>query len=506
MYKPRSDMRESQTVGVERIVNNPSNMLTLDMGLGKTVTTLTAIRDLLDMSFVHRVLVIGPLMVVENTWPTEIETWAHTRALTYEVLTGSPDRRESRVKMYADIHLVNNENLQWLIDFWGADWPYDMLVIDEISRFKNPNKENKPSKGKVEKYLLNPKTRQNPNGLEKPTSQLTRFGALCRVRRYFDRVVGLTGTPSPNGLIDIWSQYYLLDRGERLGLDFFAYRARFFEPNFSGYKWMLRDGSFELIVDRIKDITLSMRAKDWIELPPRIDNIVKVTLPKNVMAAYKRFEKSMLLEEHDIEAVNNGVLTGKLLQLANGSVYDEDRNAVQIHDRKLDALESIIEEANGSPVLVAYSYEFDLTKLRKRFPQAVVLNEDDTAIRRWNAGEISLLLAHPQSAGHGINIQFGGNICVFYGLPWSLEYYQQFGARLHRSGQTRAVIVHHIIAEGTVDERVLEVLADKGATQDMLIDATLYVGLRKAPPLERYKREAPRPGSMISDEELAELV
>lgn len=467
--RPRSALRHYQNVGVEAITSQPYNMLTLDMGLGKTITTLTAIRDLLDMFFVRRVLVVGPLMVVENSWPDEIEAWAHTRALTYEVLTGSPERREARARLEADIHFINNENLPWLIEFWGDDWPYDMLVIDEISRFKNPIKRKDPPKSEVKEYLLNPK------GKTKPKSKLTRFGELCTVRKYIDRVVGLTGTPAPNGMIDIWSQYYLLDRGERLGFDFYAFRARFFESDYMGYKYILREGSFEQIVERISDITLSMRAGDWLELPERINNIVKVTLPPKVMKKYKDFARTMVLEEHDIEAVNNGVLTGKLLQLANGSVYDEDRNVIEIHDRKLEALENIIADAAGKPVLVAYSYEFDLEKLRKRFPKAVVLGEDSTAIKRWNAGEIEIMLAHPQSAGHGINIQQGGNICVFYGLPWSLEYYQQFAARLHRSGQVSdTVTIHHIIAEGTVDERVMEVLAQKGANQDMLIQATLY--------------------------------
>lgn len=470
LTRSRADLRPYQGVVVDSIYRNPLNMLTLQMGLGKTVATLTAIRDLLDSFLIRRVLVVGPLLVVENTWPEEIETWDHTRVLTYEVLTGSPERREARARMDADIHFINKENIPWLVEFWGDDWPYDMLVVDEISGYKNPAKENKPGKAAMKAHL------EDPKRVPKPTPTLTRFGALCRVRKHFDRVVGLTGTPAPNGLLDIWSQYYLLDQGRRLGFEFYAYRARYFESDYMGYKYSLREGCFDVIVERIKDITLAMRAEDWITLPERIDNVVKVTLPPKVMKRYKAFERTMILEaeEGDIEAVNSGVLTGKLLQLANGSVYNEDRDPIEIHDLKLDALEAIIEEAAGQPVLVAYSYQFDLEKLRKRFKHAVVLGEDETAIKRWNNGEIQLLLAHPQSAGHGLNIQRGGHICVFYGLPWSLEFYQQFAARLHRSGQINTVIIHHIIAEGTVDERVMEVLGDKEVTQDMLIDATLY--------------------------------
>lgn len=492
--KTRADLREYQLVGINKITSSlfgksPCAMLTLDMGLGKTITTLTAALDLLNSFLVRRVLVVGPLLVVENSWPDEIESWAHTRVLTYEVLTGDPERREARARMDADIHFVNKENLPWLIEFWGDDWPYDMLVIDEISGFKNPAKENKPSKKEAQAYLLDPKN------VPKPKARKTRFGSLCKVLKYVDVVVGLTGTPAPNGLLDIWSQYYILDRGERLGSEFYAYRARYFESDYKGYKWSIRPGSFELITERIADITLSMRAEDWLTLPDRIDNVVRVTLPPRVMKRYREFEHTMILEagETEIEAVNNGVLTGKLLQLANGSVYDAERNVVEIHNLKLDALDTIIEEADGKPVLVAYCYEFDLEKLRKRYKHAVVLGEDPDAIRNWNAGKVQLMLAHPQSAGHGINIQHGGHICVFYGLPWSLEFYQQFAARLHRSGQKNTVIIHHIIASDTVDERVMEVLAEKDATQEMLIDATLY----RAPRLPKTK---------VEDVELAELI
>jgi len=464
----RADLRLYQNVGIERTLLSEGIMLAMDPGLGKTGLTLTAIRDLIDRQEIARVLIVAPLLVAEETWPSEIESWQHTRVLSYEVLTGSTERRETRARIPADIHIVNKENLAWLVEFWGDDWPYDMLVLDEASTFKNPKKFNKPTKKAAEKYLL------DPENVARPKRKLTRFGCLCKVRRHFDKVVLLTGTPAPNGLLDLWSQYYLIDGGKRLGDDFERYRRRWFESDYMGYKWTAREGALEEITKRIADVTFSLKAEDWLELPPRIDNIIKVHLPDKVMAQYRAFERTMLLEEHDIEAINNGVLTGKLLQLANGSVYNEDQEAIEIHDMKLDALEALIDEANGQPVLVAYSYQFDLDKLRKRFPKAVVLGDQDGTVAKWNRGEIPILLAHPAAAAYGLNLQHGGHISVWYGLPWSLEYYIQFNARLHRSGQIESVIIHHILAAGTVDERVLEALGEKDAEQEAVIRATLY--------------------------------
>lgn len=289
-------------------------------------------------------------------------------------------------------------------------------------------------------------------------------------------MVELTGTMAPNGLLDIWSLYYLLDQGERLYNSFSKYRSRWFESDYMGFNYTLRPGAFTEIVERVKDITLSMKTEDYIDMPPVLTNVLKVRLPPKVMKQYKDFERTLLLEEHDIEAVNNGVLTNKLLQLANGSVYDEEGRVIEIHDLKLAALDSVIEEANGAPVLVAYSYEFDLVKLRKRYPRAEVVGEAPNLQKRWNAGEIPILLAHPASAGHGLNLQYGGNITVWYGLNWSLELYQQLNKRLHRPGQRETVVIHHIVAEGTVDERVMQVLPEKDATQDALVEATKYRG------------------------------
>lgn len=481
-----SDLRISQNKIVEGIMANEGYMVAADMGVGKTGAALTSIRMLLDTFQAVHVLVIAPLLVAEETWPDEIEVWGHTAVLDYEVLTGPPERREQRARRLPELSIINRENVPWLIQLWGDDWPYDTVFIDEISSFKNPTKRNKPTKKVVEEATARiiaelPKGMEPEEieqavvkGLKKVRGELTRFGSLCKVRKYIDRVVGMTGTPSPNGMLDIWSQYYLLDQGLRLGSSFSSYRTRWFDGDYMGYKYSLRGGAFEQIVERISDITISMKTEDFVDMPPVVYNTVPVKLPPKVMDAYKKFERTLLLEEHDIEAVNSGVLTGKLLQLANGSVYDEEGGVVEIHSLKLDALDHIIEEAAGAPVLVAYSYQFDLEKLKKRYPKAEVVGEAKNVVKRWNEGKIQLLLAHPQSAGHGLNLQYGGCITVWYGLCWSLEYYQQLNKRLHRPGQTRTVFIHHIVAEGTMDERVMAVLPDKDATQNALLEATKY--------------------------------
>jgi SNF2 family DNA or RNA helicase len=484
--RPRSSLRGSQVSVAERIVNEKELMLSMGMGLGKTGTALTAFRDLLDTFQVRHILVIAPLLVAEETWPEEIETWEHTSVLDYEVLTGPPDRREQRAKRLPEISIINTENVTWLIELWGDDWPYDMVCVDEISRFKNPSKKTKPTKVAIQK-IIDETLRSLPKGtlpedaelavakaVKKAQRNPTRFGALCKVRKQIDRVIGLTGTMAPNGLLDIWSQFYLLDQGQRLGSTFNAFRTRWFESDYMGFKYAIRPGSFEQIVERIKDITVSMKTEDYADMPPVLHNVLKVRLPKKVMDQYRKFEKTLMLEEHDIEAVNNGVLTGKLLQLANGSVYDENGDAIEVHSLKMDALDRVIEEAAGAPVLVAYSYQFDLEKLRKKYPHAEVVGEAANLQKRWNNKEISILLAHPQSAGHGLNLQYGGHVTVWYGLCWSLEYYQQLNKRLHRPGQTETVIIHHIVAEGTVDDRVMAVLPEKDATQNALVEATLY--------------------------------
>lgn len=487
--RKQTELRKSQHKIADMIVSHPEYMVAADMGIGKTGATLTAVRRLLDTLVVDYVLIIAPLLVAEEVWPEEIEAWEHTRCFDYEVLTGAPERREQRALRLPELSIINRENVPWLVAFWerNGGWPYSMVVVDEMSSFKNPTRRNKPTPKVIEESMAEtlrtlPKTMSDEakeaavaKALKKVKGELTRFGRLCTVRKHIDRFVGLTGTPAPNGMLDIWPQYFLLDQGQRLFSSISKYRTRWFDGDYNGYKYTLRHGAFDEIVAKISDITISMKTEDFTDMPAVVYNTVKVKLPPAVMKAYKKFERTLMLEEHDIEAVNSGVLTGKLLQLANGSVYDEEKTPIEIHSLKLDALDRIIEEAAGAPVFVAYSYQFDLAKLKKKYPKAEVVGEAKNVSKRWNNGEIAILLAHPQSAGHGLNLQYGGCITVWYGLCWSLEYYQQFNKRLHRPGQTETVFIHHIVAEGTMDETVMEVLPEKDATQNALIEATKWV-------------------------------
>lgn len=486
--RKESELRISQRKIVQGILANPSYMVAADMGIGKTGGSLSAFRILLDRLIVTNILVIAPLLVAEEVWPEEIEIWEHTRCFDYEVLTGPPERREQRARRLPELSIINRENVQWLVELWGDDWPYDMVCVDEMSSFKNSKRRNNPTKVVIEQTIAET-MRKLPKGMDpediedavakalgKVKGELTRFGRLCTVRKHIDRFIGLTGTPAPNGMEDLWSQYFLLDQGQRLFSSITKFRTRWFQKDYAGFKYSLCNGSFEAIVKAISDITISMKTEDFTDMPDIVYNTVRVKLPPKVMQAYKKFERTLKMDEHDIEAVNSGVLTGKLLQLANGSVYDNDGNVVEIHSLKLDALDRIIEEAAGAPVLVAYSYQFDLAKLKKKYPKAEVVGESKNVTKRWNNGEIAILLAHPQAAGHGLNLQYGGCITVWYGLCWSLEYYQQLNKRLHRPGQTETVFIHHIVAEGTMDETVMEVLPEKDATQDALIEATKWQG------------------------------
>ncbi len=481
------DLRISQNKIFECGVDNDIFMFAADMGIGKTAAVATLIDYRLWTLQNRHALVIAPLLVAEETWPNEFERWEHLHDLDYEVLTGDPERRKQRTLRLPPVSIINRENINWLIDFWGDKWPYDLVVIDEMSSFKNPKKRNKPTALAVQKEIERvmatmPKgfTQEDAEmatrkAVGKLRGQLTRFGGLCRVRSYIDCIYGMTGTPSPNGMEDIWSQYYLLDQGRRLESCITKYRTRFFEKSRDGFNYILRQGAFPMILERIKDITISMKTEDFTDMPDVVYNTIEVTLPPKVLKTYRRLAREMCLKEMDVEAVNNGVLTGKLLQLANGSVYNDDGDVVEVHDLKLEALDRVIEEAAGAPVLVAYSYQFDLEKLRKRYPQAEVAGEVKNLEKRWNAGEIPILLAHPQAAGHGLNLQYGGHIMVWYGLCWSLEYYQQMCKRLRRPGQEKIVFIHHLVAKGTVDERVMQVLPEKEATQDALMEATRWV-------------------------------
>ncbi|MFD1203574.1 SNF2-related protein [Sporosarcina contaminans] len=436
-----------QAYAINEVIEKPEIGLFLDMGLGKTVTTLTAITELLHNRFeVHKVLVIAPKRVAEDTWSRETEKWEHTKYLRVAKVLGPQKDRKAALEKKADLYVINRENVDWLVQHYGKDWPFDMVVIDELSSFKSPSAK--------------------------------RFKQLRKVRPFIKRIVGLTGTPAPNSLIDLWPQVYLLDRGERLGTTITGYRNQYFNPGrrdpskFIVYTWEPKDGAEEAIHERIGDICISMKAKDYLQLPERIDNVISVQLSPKERELYKRLERDKLLEfdGQDVVANNAAGLIGKLLQLSNGEIYDDTGETVHIHDRKLDALEEVIEESQGQPILLFYSYKHDRDRILERFKFAEELNQDDS-ISRWNKGEIPLLIAHPASAGHGLNLQDGGHIIVWFGLTWSLELYQQANARLDRQGQKNSVIVHHLLVEDSADEQVLKVLQGKEQGQDALLEA-----------------------------------
>lgn len=427
-------------------VEKPNIGLLLEMGLGKTVITMTAIQELMyDCFEVSRVLIIAPKRVAEDTWTREHEKWDHLKDLRISKVLGNEQQRILALRTEADIYVIGRDNVKWLVETYQRrkKWPFDMIVVDELSSFKNP--------------------------------QAQRFRALRKVLPHTKRVVGLTGTPSPNGLMDLWAEIYLLDRGERLGGTIGAYRETYFRPGarngYTTYKWEPIRGAQEVIEKKISDICISMSAADYLQLPKRIDNVIPVKLSVSEMAAYKRMEEEQLLriDDEDIAALNAAAVMGKLLQIANGSVYSVDNVPVKIHEAKLDALSEIV-DTTDSPVLVFYSYKHDLSAIRERIPEARTL-ETEKDIADWNAGKIKVLLAHPASVGYGLNLQEGGHTIVWYGLTWSLELYQQANARLHRQGQEKPVIIHHLIATGTVDEQVMRALQSKDVTQASLMRA-----------------------------------
>jgi len=439
----RDNLHEYQNRAIDFIKEKERCALFLDMGLGKSVSTLTAISDLKDSFALSKTLVIAPLRVANSTWAQEVSKWKHLNHLKVSVCTGPEKARRSALHRDADIYVINRENVVWLVDLYKKKWPFDCVVIDESSSFKNPSAK--------------------------------RFRALKKILPYTNFMVLLTGTPSPNSLMDLWPQMYAVDFGERLGRTITGFRQRFFEQDFMGHRYTIRDGCAEKIHNLISDKVISMDAEDYLDLPDRIDLDVEVELPSAVMKKYRELEKTLLAQldtGEEIEAVSAAALANKMLQFANGAAYhDEYKNWAELHKEKLDALSDIVEDNPDENILVAYNYKFDLERLQKRFPKSVVLDKQQDTIDRWNRGEIKMLLAHPASAGHGLNLQSGGALSVWFGLNWSLELYQQFNARLHRQGQTRPVRIVHIIAKGTIDERVVKVLTDKNANQSALLSA-----------------------------------
>jgi SNF2 family DNA or RNA helicase len=438
----REALHAYQRVMIDWIKTRPGCALYCEMGLGKSICVLTALVDLIATFDTARVLIIAPLRVARHTWPAEIARWMHTRGLFYTVLTGSPATREAKLRDSATIHIINRELVEWLVKFWGKRWPYDTVVIDESSSFKSP--------------------------------RAKRFKALKKERPYINRLIELTGTPASNGLLDLWSQVYLIDKGERLGRTYSGFRDAYFESDYMGYNWTPRPFAHHAIYKKLDDVCLTLTADDYLTLPERIDNIVTVEMPKRARAQYRELERECLLEIEDdtITAFNAATLTGKLRQCANGALYTDENGAwAKVHDAKLDALGDIIEEAAGAPLLVAYEFKSDCARIKEWFKHARLFDADVRTLDDWNAGKIPLLIAHPASAGHGLNLQAGGHIVAWFGLPWSLELYQQFNARLHRQGQEKPVFVHHVVTEGTVDEIVLAALGEKDVGQRDLLSA-----------------------------------
>lgn len=445
-----SDLKDYQRRAAQHVLEHPGAALWLQMGLGKTVATLTAISELIQGIECHRCLVVAPKRVVSRVWPKELDgRWQHLQGLSYTVLRGTPAQRQAKLAEPTDIHIINYELLLWLVKQL-KHWPYDLVVLDESTKVKNNSSK--------------------------------RFKALRRVRGATQRIVELTGTPSPNGLHDLWSQIYLLDGGIRLGKTVTAFRDRWFDriPMGDFVKWHPKPTAQREIQERCSDICLSMRAEDYLTLDKLITNTVEVELDPQTYERYREFEREMFLElaqDTEIEAMNAAALTTKCLQIANGAIYTDDQGSwSEVHSAKLDALEEIVEEA-GSPVIVVYQYQHDLVRLRQRFPQGEILRDTQETEDAWNEGRIPVLFAHPDSAGHGLNLQHGGNVITFFGLTWNLESYQQIIERIGptrqaQSGYQRPVFVHHIVAINTVDEQVLERVNTKRDVQDLLMKAT----------------------------------
>ncbi len=430
-----------QQYAIDFIENHETAAVLLDMGLGKTAITLTALNDLLFDSFeISRALVIAPLRVARYTWPQEIAKWEHLKDIRYSVAVGTEKERLAALATPANLYIINRENVAWLVE--KTDFTYDTIVIDELSSFKNWNSK--------------------------------RFKSLMKVRPLAKRAIGLTGTPSGNGLMDLFAEFKVLDMGKRLGRYITRYREAYFMPDKRNgqvvFSYIPQPGAEEQIYEKISDITISMKAADHLPMPKLIESEYTVQMDKAEREIYDEMCEQMTIQGEEVTAANAGVLSGKLCQMANGAVYTDGGGVLRIHDRKLDALEDIIESMNGKPLLVAYWFKHDAERIEKRFP-AVRLDSDDT-ISRWNKGEIPVALIHPASAGHGLNLQSGGSTLVWFGITWSLELYQQTVARLYRQGQTaKTVVVQHIVTQGTIDRRILAALKQKDKTQAALIEA-----------------------------------
>ena len=483
----RSQLRTFQKWGIDRIYDHETTILAWDCGAGKSVTALTAMDDLLEDRVISKALIVAPMLVACATYPDEFSDWKHLNHIDYTLIRAEDEdediiaaykdgyemarlcgltpaeaskwagkhrtkakewKRRRLVSDGAEVHIINKEALPWLWNHFKDKWPYDMLIWDEASAAKNGKKRTQ-------------------------TKEVSIFGAAAKARKFVKRIVLMTGTPTPKGLRNMWGLAYIADLGERLGTARTAFEKRWFDSDYMGWTLTPKAGAQEEITRRMSDIMFTLDPDLYPDLPPLFIKDTRVTLPKKVMEEYQNFRATLVSEAYDVEAVNSGVLFGKLLQAASGSIYREDGDPVWIHDKKLEALEDIIEEANGESVLVAYNFKFDLERIRKRFKKAVVFGEGDVRKTKadWNAGKIDLMLAHPQSVGHGQNIQFGGNIMVWYSQMSDLEIVQQMNARLHRPGQKRPVTIHNIISKGTIDEEIIPRLRERAATQDSIMAA-----------------------------------
>lgn len=441
-FKPH----EYQEYCIQRILDTENLGLFLDMGLGKTIITLSAIKELMyDRFKINKTLVIAPKKVAEATWQNEIEKWEELKFLRSSTVLGTERQRIKALNTPADIYIINRDNVVWLVDYYKNDWPFDMVVCDEFSSFKN--------------------------------HQSKRFKALASIKPHIKKLVGLTGTPSPNGLLDLWSQVYLLDGGKRLSPSFYSFRNSYFEGDYMGFNYKPRNFTQKEITEKISDICISMKADDYLQLPECTDNIIPVVLDKKAEKSYRQMEKDAVLEienADDIDATSAAALSTKLLQLANGAVYDENRNYHEIHNCKIEAFMETLEQLQGKNVLVFYNFKHDLERLKK------VLSKNKINFRKleskedqkdWNEGKINVLLTHPASSAYGLNLQEGGNHVIWFGLNWNYELYIQANKRLHRQGQKEKVIIHHLVTSGTRDEDVMEALRRKEDAQEYVLES-----------------------------------
>ncbi len=432
---------------IDKLIENPRYGLYIDMGLGKTIITLSAIKHLRDYMFLARkVLIIAPKKVAENTWQSEAKKWKHTEHYTFSAIMGSEKKRIEAIYAKADIYVINRDNVTWLIDFLKHEWDFDTVIIDESTSFKNP--------------------------------KAKRFKSLTHILPRVDRLIELSGTPSPNGIQDLWAQVFLLDEGERLGKSFYGFRQRFYSKDpYKPHTWELKSGGYSSCTNLISDICLSLKSDDYIKLPDLISQHIEVSLTPKALREYEELERKMILDLPDLEdisATNAAALSTKLLQLASGAVYDDEGRWSAINTCKIDALTEMIESLQGEHLIIYYQYRHEkerILQVLKKFKLRVSCLENKEDEEKWNRGEIDVIVGHPQSMAYGLNLQGGGNHIIWFSLPWSYEFYTQANKRLHRQGQGKPVIVHSLITKGTRDEDVLTAIKNKKTTQDAVIES-----------------------------------